>query len=77
MYIVIDSAAVVRQAHRARLPLDDLIERKCSACGEPVFLTRKQLDAYESDPAVELPLEIVCTRCEAAIRNARRRRGYE
>ena len=77
MNVVFDSESAVRYAHRVRLPLADLIERQCGACGDVVFATRKQLNAFETDPAVDLPLKIICTRCGDALRDALRQRGYK
>lgn len=65
-YIVIDSESAVKFAHRTGLPLTDLIERECMNCGQPVFLTRKQLVAYVQDPATPTPLVFACTECAQA-----------
>lgn len=70
-YIVIDND----HALSTGLPLKDLIKDVCVNCGEPVFLTRKQFDAYARDPAVTPPLKFACVRCEEAKRKAKQNEG--
>ncbi len=68
-YVVVDSEATVRFAIRTGLPLEDLLEKVCTKCGQPVFLTRKQFDAFRRDPyirSLNKPLAFAWRKCDEA-----------
>lgn len=78
-YNIIDNEDTLACAARNGIPREDLVERPCVNCGEPVLLTQVQFVAYERDVERvlgEQPLAFACVTCDREKREAKRRGDY-